>query len=67
MTALKNFTNEIHVGGDYTPEEVEFLRAMDRYKHDRQRPFPTWREVLRVCVSLGYRRVVPADPELPRP
>lgn len=40
----------------YTPAEAEFLQAMDRYKRDNRRPFPTWSEVLQVLVSLGYRK-----------
>lgn len=44
----------------YSDDESEFLRAMDRYKTDNHRPFPTCQEVLAVIRSLGYRRV--ADP-----
>lgn len=42
---------------DYNDEETEFMKAMDRYKRDNRRPFPTWSEVLEVLRSLGYRRV----------
>jgi hypothetical protein len=42
---------------DYTDEESEFMKAMDRYKRENRRPFPTWSEVLEVLRSLGYRRV----------
>src|SRR5437764_5773975 len=49
---------------DYNDEETEFMKAMDRYKRENRRPFPTWSEVLEVLRSLGYRRV--AEPtELP--
>jgi len=49
---------------DYTAEEVEFMNAMDRYRREANRPFPTWSEVLEVLKSLGYRKV--AEPtELP--
>lgn len=41
---------------DYSPDEVEFLMAMDAYKRDNRRPFPTWREVLDVLLELGYRK-----------
>lgn len=41
---------------DYTQDEVEFMMAMDRYKADNHRPFPTCSEVLAVLVSLGYRK-----------
>ena len=36
------------------------MRAMDQYKRDNRRPFPTWSEVLEVLRALGYRKV--ADP-----
>jgi hypothetical protein len=42
---------------DYTEEELEFMKAMERYKRENRRPFPTWSEVLEVLRSLGYRRV----------
>jgi len=47
---------------DYSDEETDFMKAMDRYKRDNRRPFPTWSEVLEVMRSLGYRRVAePTD------
>jgi hypothetical protein len=42
---------------DYTDEEMAFMKAMEDYKRDFARPFPTWSEVLEVLKSLGYRRV----------
>jgi hypothetical protein len=42
---------------DYSDDEAEFMKAMDRYKRENRRPFPTWSEVLEVLHSLGYRRV----------
>jgi hypothetical protein len=42
---------------DYTDDESEFMKAMDRYKRENRRPFPTWSEVLEVLHSMGYRRV----------
>jgi len=50
---------------DYTADEVQFLRAVDRYKHVAGRPWPTWCEILDVLVSLGYRKVARPRP-LPR-
>ncbi len=47
---------------DYNDEETDFMKAMDRYKRENRRPFPTWSEVLEVLRSLGYRRVAePTD------
>src|SRR5205823_2079366 len=42
---------------DYNEDEIEFMNAMDQYKRDNRRPFPTWSEVLEVLTALGYRRV----------
>ena len=42
---------------DYREDEIEFMRAMDDYKRNCGRPFPTWSEVLEVVISLGYRKV----------
>lgn len=39
-----------------TPDDVEFGKAMEDYKRKKDRPFPTWHEVLDVLLSLGYRK-----------
>ena len=44
---------------DYNDDETAFMKAMERYKRENRRPFPTWSEVLEVLVSLGYRKVEP--------
>ncbi|WP_406698154.1 hypothetical protein V5E97_04790 [Singulisphaera sp. Ch08] len=41
---------------DYSPEELEFLMAIQQYKQATGRKFPTWREVLEILRSLGYER-----------
>ena len=47
---------------DYSDDESDFMKAMDRYKRENRRPFPTWSEVLEVLRSLGYRKVAePTD------
>src|SRR5262252_8322339 len=52
---------------DYSVDEIEFMKAMDQYKRDNRRPFPTWNEVLEVLQALGYRKVATATclPGLP--
>ncbi len=52
---------------DYTDDEIQFMKAMDQYKRDNSRPFPTWSEVLEVLRSMGYRKVAEATalPGLP--
>ena len=42
---------------DYSDEEITFMKAMDQYKRDNRRPFPTWSEVLEVLRAMGYRKV----------
>ncbi len=44
---------------DYTPDQVDFMKAMDLYKRRSGRQFPTWSEVLEVIENLGYRKVAP--------
>ena len=44
---------------DYTPEEVEFMRALDDYKRRSGRMFPTCSEILEVLRGLGYAKVLP--------
>jgi hypothetical protein len=47
---------------EYDPGEMEFLRAIEAYKKEFLRPFPTWSEVLEVVKSLGYRQVAEKTP-----
>jgi hypothetical protein len=50
--------------GEMTPEQFEFLQAINEYKKVNKRPFPTWSEVLDVMHALGYRKVAePSDIE----
>jgi hypothetical protein len=42
--------------GNLTLEEIEFVRAIDRYKRKFDRPFPTWSEVLAILKELGYTK-----------
>lgn len=39
---------------EYTPTEMEFLGAIERYKNRTGHKFPTWTEVLSVVKELGY-------------
>jgi len=41
----------------YTDEEFEFLKAVDKYKREKRRPFPTCSEILAIARALGYRKV----------
>jgi hypothetical protein len=46
-------------GAEYTQEETEFLRAMQRWMKANRCKFPSFADVLRVARSLGYRKVSP--------
>ena len=45
----------------YTEEELEFMTAMQKFKESSHKQFPSYGEVLKVAVRLGYRRVVIDD------
>jgi hypothetical protein len=51
--------------GEMTPEQFEFIRAVETYKRVNHKLFPTWTEVLEVMLQLGYRKVEPRDIDLP--
>lgn len=41
---------------EYTDYELEFFRAVAKFKTDKHDPFPTLRDLLRIIVGLGYRK-----------
>jgi hypothetical protein len=45
----------------YTDDELEFMNAMQQFKVQSCKSFPTHGEVLRVAFALGYRKI-DADP-----
>lgn len=47
----------------YTVDELEFMNAMQRFKVQSGKSFPSHGEVLKVAFSLGYRKVVDDDLE----
>lgn len=49
---------------DYSDPEIEFMKAMDDYKHRSGRMFPTCSEVLEVVRDLGYVRLTEEEREL---
>ena len=48
---------------DYTTDEVEFMTALDEYKRNSGRMFPTCSEILEVLRGLGYAKAAPAAQE----
>lgn len=45
---------------DYSGGEIEFMQAMDDYKRQSGRMFPTCSEILEVLANMGYRKVADA-------
>jgi hypothetical protein len=43
--------------GEMTPEQFEFVMAIETYKKVNKRLYPTWTEVLEVVQKLGYKKV----------
>jgi hypothetical protein len=41
----------------YTEDELEFMNAMQHFKEQSGRSFPTHGEVLKVAFALGYRKL----------
>jgi hypothetical protein len=50
--------------GEMTPEQFEFVMAIETYKKVNKRLYPTWTEVLEVFNQLGYMKVSHRDIEL---
>lgn len=44
--------NQYELGND----ELEFISAINLFKEQTGRPFPTWSEVLRILKALGYEK-----------
>lgn len=42
---------------EYNDLEIEFMHALDEYKRNSGRMFPTCSEILEVLMKLGYRKV----------
>lgn len=57
----RRFVDPTTCDRDYSQAELEFMQAMNEYKHKSGRMFPTWSEVLEVLRGLGYEKVPAAD------
>lgn len=42
--------------GEMTPDQFEFVMAIETYKKVNKKLFPTWTEVLEVIQQLGYEK-----------
>lgn len=43
--------------GQMTDEQFAFVMAVDQYKKQNNKPFPSWTEILEIVKALGYRKV----------
>ena len=57
LTTYVSTYEENHPGADVTTEELVFLKAVERFQHRARRRYPSWREILSILESLGYRKV----------
>lgn len=46
-------------GADYTADEEEFIFALDTFRRQTGRRYPTCTEILKVLKSLGYAKQPP--------
>ena len=37
-------------------ETMEFIRAIEKFKAEKRRAFPSWSEILTIVKELGYKR-----------
>jgi len=47
-------------------EELQFIKAIEKYKSDNNKHFLSWTEVLKIVKELGYKKVV-RKPAAPHP
>jgi hypothetical protein len=50
---------------DYTPDEIEFMNALDDYTRTSGRMFPTCSEILEVIKKLGYQKLTQPSLAIP--
>lgn len=48
--------NAITTIPDYDDDELEFLKAVEKYKRDKHKLFPTYTEILGVLKGLGWKK-----------
>ena len=53
----RRFVGPTASDADFQQAELEFVQAMQQYKEQSGRMFPTWSEVLEVLTNLGYQKV----------
>ena len=63
VSGRRRFIDPATCERDYSYAETEFMLAMEIYKRESRRMFPTWSEVLEVIRGLGYEKPDPSGPE----
>jgi hypothetical protein len=61
VSGRRRFVDPTTSERDYTNAETEFMLAMNEYKRQSGRMFPTWSEVLEVLRDLGYEKLTEAN------
>ena len=56
VSGRRRFVDPTTCEREYSDAEMEFMQAMQDYKHKSGRMFPTWSEVLEVLRELGYAK-----------
>jgi hypothetical protein len=56
VSGRRRFVDPTTCERDYSQAEMEFMLAMNTYKQQSGRMFPTWSEVLEVLRRLGYEK-----------
>ena len=62
VSGRRRFVDPATCEREYSNSEVEFMDAMQEYKHSSGRMFPTWSEVLEVLKALGYEKPIDIMP-----
>jgi len=52
----------VNVGGTYTPDEEEFIKAVEEWRKRNHRRFLNSTDYLAVARSLGYAKAAPPTP-----
>lgn len=48
--------NPLTTDYEYDADEWEFIQAVEKYKKEKKRPFPSFAELLGVAKGLGYKK-----------
>lgn len=55
------FGQSLDRGEAYTPDQLEFMTAIQRWKEETGNPHPSWADILRIALALGYRKIGDVD------